>query len=88
MTDPIEPADAERERRGAAAEAGQEQQFADFRGGSGPAYEAMAAQHEELTGQNGAQWPEAPWRDGERMHGGDRLHSRITQPGLEPEAGS
>lgn len=60
----------------AAAEAAEEQRFADYWGGAGPEYEAKAA-------ENGRTGPdrEPPWWDGERMHGGD------WEPEPELEAG-
>ena len=64
---PLGPSVSEYERRGAAAEAAQEAQFADFWGGQGPDYEAMADRDAAEPGPD-----LSPWWDGERIHYGDK----------------
>jgi hypothetical protein len=64
-----------------AAEAEAEQRFADFWGGTGPDYEAMAARDDERAGQADDPTPETPLCSAEAWW--DRERTRGEEPELE-----
>ena len=85
---PETAADAGRE----AALAAEEQRYADFWGGQGADYDAMAERHfAERRGEADQDPYGQPWWDGERM-ASDRerspeLVAELEAEGMEPEAG-